>query len=36
MVLDEMVRAEPEAAYAPEFYERMRARMFVSVPKLGL
>ena len=35
-VLDEMVRAEPEAAYTPEFYERMRARMFVSVPKLGL
>ena len=35
-VLDEMVRAEPEEAYTPEFYERMRARMFVSVPKLGL
>lgn len=35
-VLDEMVRAEPEEAYTPEFYERMRARMFVPVPKLGL
>ena len=35
-VLDEMVRAEPEAAYTPEFYERMLTRMFVSVPKLGL
>ena len=35
-VLDEMVRTEPEEAYTPEFYERMRARMFISVPKLGL
>ena len=35
-VLDDMVRAEPEEAYTPEFYERMRARMFISVPKLGL